>query len=66
MERTILDEIMLVCENQDCKEPLFIPVMMEVCLPFSSVLVCSKCNHRHNDLYELKQFSKLTRAYGHL
>jgi len=66
MERTRLDEIMVVCENDECKEPLFIPLMMEACLSYFTVLVCSKCNHRHANLAELKEFSKRTRAYGHL
>ncbi len=66
MERTKIDEIMIICENKDCKEPLFIPLMMEACLPYFSVLVCTKCNHRHKDLAELKEFAKKTRFYGEL
>jgi len=63
VERIKPDLIMVVCENDECKEPMFISLIQEACLKYFSAMVCHRCGHRHTDLAELREFSKKTRNY---
>lgn len=53
--------LFMICDN--CRAVLIIPQLIEYSLDRFNFIRCDECKHIHDDLVELKNFAKRTRAY---